>query len=104
MITTRSHLVSLGASRVQSRRLLVSRRRHLQHRWLPFVSLEREVEWLGGGYGGGAGRRKTLWWKEGEYLLFSDIALDTGLSPTLFQTVLLSKKSVLSGKSRLSSE
>lgn len=52
----------------------------------------------------GAVAERPLWWKEGEYLLFGDIALDTGLSPTLFQTVRLSKKSVLSGKSRLSSK
>ena len=49
------------------------------------MSLEREVEWLGGGYGRGAVAKRPLWWKEGEYLLFSDIAPDTGLSPTLFQ-------------------
>ncbi len=40
------------------------------------VSPEQEVEWLGSGYGGGSVAEGPLWWKEGEYLLFSDIALD----------------------------
>jgi gluconolactonase len=51
------------------------------------VALNREVEWLGGGFGGvdDRGRRTGVaegpvwwqaggWWKEGGYLLFSDIA------------------------------
>ena len=37
------------------------------------VSLEQEVEWLGSGYGGGAVAEGPVWWKEGGYLLFSDI-------------------------------
>ncbi len=37
------------------------------------VSVDQEVEWLGSGYGGGAVAEGPLWWKEGGYLLFSDI-------------------------------
>ena len=37
------------------------------------VSLEQEVEWLGSGYGGGEVAEGPLWWKEGGYLLFSDL-------------------------------
>ena len=37
------------------------------------VSQDQEVEWLGSGYGGGAVAEGPLWWKEGGYLLFSDI-------------------------------
>ena len=37
------------------------------------VSLEQEVEWLGSGYGGGSVAEGPVWWKEGGYLLFSDI-------------------------------
>jgi gluconolactonase len=37
------------------------------------VSLDQEVEWLGTGYGGGSVAEGPLWWKEGGYLLFSDI-------------------------------
>ena len=37
------------------------------------VSPDREVEWLGTGYGGGAVAEGPVWWKEGGYLLFSDI-------------------------------
>lgn len=37
------------------------------------VSQDKEVEWLGSGYGGGAVAEGPLWWKEGGYLLFSDI-------------------------------
>ena len=37
------------------------------------VSLDQQVEWLGSGYGGGAVAEGPLWWKEGGYLLFSDI-------------------------------
>lgn len=37
------------------------------------VSSDQEVEWLGSGYGGGAVAEGPLWWKEGGYLLFSDI-------------------------------
>ena len=32
-----------------------------------------EPEWLGSGYGGGAVAEGPVWWKEGGYLLFSDI-------------------------------
>ena len=37
------------------------------------VSRDQEVEWLGSGYGGGAVAEGPVWWKEGGYLLFSDI-------------------------------
>ena len=37
------------------------------------VAREQEVEWLGSGYGGGAVAEGPVWWKEGGYLLFSDI-------------------------------
>jgi gluconolactonase len=37
------------------------------------VAQGQEVEWLGSGYGGGAVAEGPLWWKEGGYLLFSDI-------------------------------
>ena len=37
------------------------------------VSQDQEVEWLGSGYGGGAVAEGPVWWKEGGYLLFSDI-------------------------------
>ena len=37
------------------------------------VAQDQEVEWLGSGYGGGAVAEGPLWWKEGGYLLFSDI-------------------------------
>ena len=38
------------------------------------VSLDQEPEELGTGYGGEAGPAEgPLWWKEGGYLLFSDI-------------------------------
>ena len=37
------------------------------------VARDQEVEWLGSGYGGGAVAEGPLWWKEGGYLLFSDI-------------------------------
>ena len=37
------------------------------------VSLQQEVEWLGSGYGGGSVAEGPVWWKEGGYLLFSDI-------------------------------
>ena len=37
------------------------------------VSLEQEVEWLGSGYGGESVAEGPVWWKEGGYLLFSDI-------------------------------
>ena len=37
------------------------------------VSLEQEVEWLGSGYGGGSVAEGPVWWKEGGFLLFSDI-------------------------------
>lgn len=37
------------------------------------VSREQEVEWLGSGYGGRAVAEGPVWWKEGGYLLFSDI-------------------------------
>ena len=37
------------------------------------VALDQEVEWLGTGYGGGSVAEGPLWWKEGGYLLFSDI-------------------------------
>lgn len=37
------------------------------------MSLDQEVEWLGTGYGGGSVAEGPLWWKEGGYLLFSDI-------------------------------
>ena len=37
------------------------------------ASQSQEVEWLGSGYGGGAAVEGPVWWKEGGYLLFSDI-------------------------------
>ena len=37
------------------------------------ASQSQEVEWLGSGYGGGAVVEGPVWWKEGGYLLFSDI-------------------------------
>ncbi len=37
------------------------------------VSSGQEVEWLGSGYGGGSVAEGPVWWKEGGYLLFSDI-------------------------------
>ena len=37
------------------------------------VSLDQEAEWLGSGYGGDSVAEGPLWWKEGGYLLFSDI-------------------------------
>ena len=37
------------------------------------ASQSQEVEWLGSGYGGGAVVEGPVWWKEGAYLLFSDI-------------------------------
>ena len=37
------------------------------------VSQDQEVEWLGSGYGGGMVAEGPVWWKEGGYLLFSDI-------------------------------
>ena len=37
------------------------------------VSLDQEVEELGSGYGGDSVAEGPLWWKEGGYLLFSDI-------------------------------
>ena len=37
------------------------------------VSMDQEVEWLGSGYGGESVAEGPLWWKEGGYLLFSDI-------------------------------
>ena len=37
------------------------------------VSQGQEVEWLGSGYGGGSVAEGPVWWKEGGYLLFSDI-------------------------------
>ena len=41
------------------------------------VSADAEIEELGKGYGGDAGPAEgPLWWKEGGYLLFSDIGND----------------------------
>ena len=37
------------------------------------VSSGQEAEWLGSGYGGGSVAEGPVWWKEGGYLLFSDI-------------------------------
>ena len=37
------------------------------------ISPGQEAEWLGSGYGGGSVAEGPVWWKEGGYLLFSDI-------------------------------
>lgn len=53
------------------------------------VSQEQEVEWLGSGYGGGSVAEGPLWWKEGGYLLFSDIGNNQRLKWALGEGVSL---------------